>query len=138
AGPACDSLPRPRTRVFDTRLEHRRSNSPKRGRRRRIHGPARGALRNRLLRILRERARAHESGSRERGAHANGWQLIIERINIMHRFFFAAGLAASTFVVAACGGSYGTSSPSGPSDTPPPAGAIRSTSQLSTCSKASS
>ena len=41
----------------------------------------------------------------------------------MRRFFFASVLAASTFVVAACGG-YGTSSPSGPSDAPPPAGAI--------------
>ena len=42
----------------------------------------------------------------------------------MRRFFLAAGLAAPMFVVTACGGGYGTSSPSGPSDTPPPAGAI--------------
>ncbi len=41
----------------------------------------------------------------------------------MHRFFFAAGLAASTLVVTACGG-YGNSNPAAPtSDTPPP-GAI--------------
>ena len=42
----------------------------------------------------------------------------------MRRFFFAAGLAASTFVVAACGSGYSISSPSGTSDTPPPAGAV--------------
>ena len=41
----------------------------------------------------------------------------------MRRFFFAAGLAAPMFVVTACGG-YGSSSPSSPSDTPSPAGAI--------------
>ena len=41
----------------------------------------------------------------------------------MRRLFFAGGLAASIFVVTACSG-YGSSSPSGPSDTPPPAGAI--------------
>ena len=50
----------------------------------------------------------------------------------MRRFFFAAGLAASILGVAACGGAYGSSSPSGPTttptgglgNTPPPAGAI--------------
>ena len=69
--------------------------------------------------------REHESGTRQCSGHADGGQLIIERINIMRRFFFAAALAASMFGVAACGGaSYGGSSPSGPSDTPPPAGAI--------------
>jgi plastocyanin len=36
----------------------------------------------------------------------------------MRRFFCAAGLAASTFVVAACGG-YSSSSPSAPGETPP-------------------
>ena len=41
----------------------------------------------------------------------------------MRRSLFAAVLAVSTFVVAACGG-YGTPTPSGPSGTPPPAGAI--------------
>ena len=50
--------------------------------------------------------------------------MIIERINIMRRFFFAAGLAVSMFAVTACGGDYGSSSPSGPSNTPAPAGAI--------------
>jgi plastocyanin len=40
----------------------------------------------------------------------------------MRRFFSAAGLAVATFVVTACG-SYG-SSPSGPGDTPSPAGAV--------------
>ena len=39
----------------------------------------------------------------------------------MRRFFLAAGLAAS---MAGCGGGYGSASPSGPSDTPPPAGAV--------------
>jgi plastocyanin len=43
----------------------------------------------------------------------------------MRRFFFAAGLAASTLVAAACGGGYGDSNPAGPTgDTPPPNGAI--------------
>lgn len=42
----------------------------------------------------------------------------------MRRFFFAAGLAALTFSVAACGGGYGSPSPAAPSDPPPPAGAI--------------
>ena len=41
----------------------------------------------------------------------------------MRRFLFAAALAASMSGVAACGG-YGSAAPSGPSDTPPPAGAI--------------
>jgi plastocyanin len=41
----------------------------------------------------------------------------------MRNFFFASVLAASMFGVAGCGG-YGSSSPSGPSGTPPPAGAI--------------
>jgi plastocyanin len=77
-----------------------------------------------LLRILRERARADESGTRERGGHADGG-LTIERIDMMHRLLLAAGLAAWTLGVAACGGDgYGSSLPSGPSNTPPPAGAI--------------
>jgi len=43
----------------------------------------------------------------------------------VRRFFFAAALAAVTLSIAACGGDgYGSSSPSGPSSTPPPAGAI--------------
>jgi plastocyanin len=42
----------------------------------------------------------------------------------MTRVLFAAGLAASMFVVAACGGGYGTSSPTGASDPTPAAGAI--------------
>ena len=43
----------------------------------------------------------------------------------MRRFIFAAGLAALTLGAAACGGGYGNSSPTGPSDGPaPPAGAI--------------
>jgi plastocyanin len=43
----------------------------------------------------------------------------------MRRFFFAAGLAASTLVAASCGGGYGDSNPVGPTgDTPPPNGAI--------------
>jgi plastocyanin len=41
----------------------------------------------------------------------------------MRRFLYAAGVAASTFVAAACGG-YTSSSPSGPSNTPPPADAV--------------
>jgi plastocyanin len=63
--------------------------------------------------------------TRERSGHADGVPLISERVNIMRRFFFAAGLAASTLIVTACGGtSYGNSSPSSPSETPPPANAI--------------
>ena len=63
--------------------------------------------------------------TRQRSGHADGVPLISERVNIMCRFFFAAGLAASTLMVTACGGnSYGSSSPSSPSDTPPPANAI--------------
>ena len=42
----------------------------------------------------------------------------------MRRFFFAAGLVASTFVVTSCGGGDAGSSPSGPSGTPSAAGAI--------------
>jgi plastocyanin len=43
----------------------------------------------------------------------------------MHRFLLAAGLAALTLGVAACGGDgYGSSSPSGPSNTPPADGVI--------------
>ena len=43
----------------------------------------------------------------------------------MRRFFFAAGLATSAFLIAACGGGgYGSSSPAGPTDTPAPTGAI--------------
>jgi len=70
-------------------------------------------------------ARAHESGHRQRGGHVDGWQLIIERINVMNRLLLAAGLATLTLGVAACGGDgYGSSSPSAPSNTPAPAGAI--------------
>jgi plastocyanin len=72
-----------------------------------------------------DRARADETGTRQRSGHADGGPLISERVSIMRRFFFAAGLAASTLCVTACGGnSYGSSSPSSPSDTPPPANAI--------------
>lgn len=42
----------------------------------------------------------------------------------MRGFFFAAGVAASMCAVTACGSGYGGSSPSAPSDAPPPAGAI--------------
>jgi len=43
----------------------------------------------------------------------------------MRRFFFAAGVAASTLVATACGGGNGNSNPAGPTgDTPPPGGAI--------------
>jgi aldose sugar dehydrogenase len=50
---------------------------------------------------------------------------MIERINIMRRFFFAAALAAVTLGIAACGGdSYGNSSPTSPGSTAPPDGAI--------------
>jgi plastocyanin len=46
-------------------------------------------------------------------------------MNIMQRLLLATGLAALMLGVAACGGNgYGTSSPAGPSNTPPPAGAI--------------
>jgi len=49
----------------------------------------------------------------------------MERFNIMRRFFFAVGLAAFTLGVVACsGGGYGSSSPSDPSSTSPPSGAI--------------
>ena len=41
----------------------------------------------------------------------------------MRKFLCAAGLAASMFVTAACGG-YGSSSPSAPGGSPPPADAI--------------
>ena len=41
----------------------------------------------------------------------------------MREFLFSAGLAASMFVVAACGG-YGSSSPSAPSGSPAPANAV--------------
>ena len=49
--------------------------------------------------------------------------LIFERITIVRKYLSAAALAASMFVLAACG-SYGSSSPSGPSGSPPPADAI--------------
>jgi len=49
--------------------------------------------------------------------------LIFERITIVRKYLCAAALAASMFVLAACG-SYGSSSPSGPSGSPPPADAI--------------
>lgn len=50
---------------------------------------------------------------------------MIERINIMNRLLLAAGLATLTLGVAACGGDgYGGTTPSAPSNTPPPAGAI--------------
>ena len=50
---------------------------------------------------------------------------MIERINNMNRLLLAASLATLTLGVAACGGDgYGDSSPSAPSNTPPPAGAI--------------
>ena len=42
----------------------------------------------------------------------------------MRSFFLAASLAALTLGAAACSGGYGTSSPTGPTNTPPPAGAI--------------
>jgi plastocyanin len=42
----------------------------------------------------------------------------------MNRLLLAAGLATLTLGVGACGGGYGSSSPSAPSNTPPPAGAI--------------
>ena len=43
----------------------------------------------------------------------------------MSRLLLAAGLATLTLGVAACGGDgYGSSSPSAPGNTPPPAGAI--------------
>ena len=48
----------------------------------------------------------------------------IERINIMDRLLLAAGLAALTLGVAACGGDGSHNSPSGPSNTPPPARAV--------------
>jgi hypothetical protein len=99
--PARASLRRPRARLFDPRLkidvEIRApvmSSSPYR--------PARGALRNRLLRILRQRARTNESSARERGGHA-GQSLNTERMDVMRRFTFAAGLAALTLGLGACG-----------------------------------
>ncbi len=42
----------------------------------------------------------------------------------MRRIFFAAGLAVSTLVVAACGSGYGDSNPAGPTGDTPPDGAI--------------
>ena len=42
----------------------------------------------------------------------------------MRRFTVAAALAVLALGAAACGGVYGTSSPTGPTNTPPPAGAI--------------
>jgi plastocyanin len=43
----------------------------------------------------------------------------------MHRFLFAAGLAASTIAVTTCGGGYSVANPAGPTgDTPPPDNAI--------------
>jgi plastocyanin len=44
---------------------------------------------------------------------------------MIHRLLVAASLAALTLGAGACsGGGYGNASPSGPSNTPPPAGAI--------------
>jgi plastocyanin len=82
---------------------------------------ARRALSNRLLRILRKRAQAHESGARERDGHDSG-ALNTQKVKTMRRRLFATGLAALTVGVAACGG-YGSSSPTGPGN-PPPADAI--------------
>ena len=42
----------------------------------------------------------------------------------MRSFSLAASLAALTLGAAACSGSYGNSSPTGPTNTPPPAGTI--------------
>src|SRR3954452_7459554 len=42
----------------------------------------------------------------------------------MNRLLLGTCLAALTLGIGACGAGYGSSSPSGPSNTPPPAGAI--------------
>ena len=45
-------------------------------------------------------------------------------MTIMRKFTLAAAVAALTLGAAACGGGYGTSSPTSPSNDPSPAGAI--------------